>query len=87
MKQADLPPRWLDKLKTYIREELKQDRERLGASDFRGSVIINFPDGSFALFKYAFHLLDREHNEVAVFTEHCGYHIFPPGDLRIETVS
>jgi hypothetical protein len=24
--------------------------------------------------------------EVAVFTEHCGYHIFPAGDLRIEQV-
>ena len=84
MKHADLPPRWLEKLKTYIRKELKQDRDRLGASDFRSTVVLNFPDGSFALFQYAFYILDPDHREVAVFTEHCGYHIFPLGDLKLE---
>jgi hypothetical protein len=37
---------------------------------------LRFGDGSFALFKYAFYLLDRAQDELAVFTEHCGYHIF-----------
>jgi len=34
-------------------------------------------DRLLSFFHYAFYLLDEELNEVAVFTEHCGYHIFP----------
>ena len=31
-----------------------------------------------------FYLVDRTLNEVAVFTEHCGYHIFPVSGTEIE---
>jgi hypothetical protein len=77
MNHKDLPERWAGKLKAYLREELGVNRETLSAEDFHYSLKINFEDGSYAFFGYAFYLLDRDLNEVAVFTEHCGYHIFP----------
>ena len=36
------------------------------------------------MFRHAFYLLDRDLNEIAVFTEHCGYHFFPLYDTEIE---
>ncbi len=85
MKHNDLPERWAEKLKAHLRDELGADRDYLSATDFSGqSLKINFQDGSSAFFRYAFYLLDREFNEVAVFTEHCGYHIFPLYGTHLE---
>ena len=84
MKQKDLPQRWEEKLKMYLRGELGVNRENLSAEDFHHSLKIVFPDGSFAFFADAFYLLDRDLNEVAVFTEHCGYHIFPLPEINLE---
>ena len=86
MKHDDLPERWAKKLKAYLREERGSDRDHLSATDFgvNQSLRINFADGSFAFFQYAVYLLDRELNEVAVFTEHCGYHIFPLYGTQLE---
>lgn len=50
------------------------------------SVRLDFPDGSLALFRYAFHLEDHALREAAVFTEHCGYHYFPHGGPCIEVL-
>ena len=49
--------------------------EGLSAYDFSPSQIvkINFGDGSFAEFKYAFACIRKTESQVAVFTEHCGY--------------
>jgi hypothetical protein len=38
---------------------------------------ITFEDDSKVEFKYAFVIQAPEMREVGVFTEHCGYHIFP----------
>jgi len=84
MEHNDLSERWSKKLKAYIHEEFGAHRDRLSASDFQFNLKINFEDSSFAFFHYAFYLLDRELNEVAVFTEHCGYHIFPLEGTQIE---
>jgi hypothetical protein len=35
-----------------------------------------FEDGSFAQFAYALYVVDEKKEAIAVFTEHCGYHIF-----------
>jgi hypothetical protein len=85
MKSDDLPERWAERLKVYMRER-GSERGHLSAADFGANqhLKINFPDGSFALFQFAFYLLDRELGEVAVFTEHCGYHVFPLAGTRLE---
>ena len=78
MKYDDLPQRWARKLKSHLREELGLNRDKLSAEEFNNNHLkLNFADGSFAFFNFAFYLLDEESKEVAVFTEHCGYHIFP----------
>ncbi len=84
MKHDDLPERWTSKLKAYLREELGVNRDRLSAEEFHHNLKVNFEDGSFVFFHYAFYLLDRELNEIAVFTEHCGYHIFPLSGTHLE---
>ena len=84
MKRNDLPERWANKLKSYISEKFGEDRQELTATDFHFNLKINFEDGSFAFFQYAFYILDQDNNEVAVFTEHCGYHIFPLYGTKLE---
>ena len=65
-----------------------EERDRLSAGDFPTgqSVIIRFPDGSQVLFRHAFAIPDEAGREVAVFTDHCGYHVFPLGDAELEVV-
>jgi hypothetical protein len=62
--------------------------EGLTAGDFPADreLAITFPDHSHATFRYAFFLVDPASRRVAVFTEHCGYHVFPAVDITIVTV-
>jgi hypothetical protein len=81
-----VPDAWKARLRQYLRERSGQDRDRLSARDFSPgqSVSIRFPDGSYVLFRYAFAIRDEKVGEVIVFTEHCGYHVFPLGDAEVE---
>ena len=83
-----VPERWLPRLRQHIHLTTGQERDVLWAHDFSGrrSVRIAFPDGSFALFRYAFYLRHDALEEIAVFTEHCGYHYFAAGDLVVEVL-
>ena len=76
-----VPDEWKPRLRAYLRATCGEDRDRLSAGDFRGdqSVHIQFVDGSFAMFRYAFAVLDEAGERCMVFTEHCGYHVFPVG--------
>ena len=51
-----------------------------------GSLEIVFPDGSRSSFEFAFYLDSFERDAIAVFTEHCGYHIYPRYGLEIKTI-
>jgi hypothetical protein len=89
MRIKELPERWIRRLEQYTDEKYGLDyahRGTLNAGDFTTSslVCVMFPDGSYALFRHAFFITASDWKEVAVFTEHCGYHIFPLGDLQIE---
>lgn len=91
MQKTDLPQRWRERIEHFTDGRYGPDykhRGSLGASDFPANsrVSVVFADGSEATFRYAFFIEAPEWDEVAVFTEHCGYHIFPAGDLRIEQV-
>ena len=83
-----VPDEWKPRLRAYLRERCGEDRDRLSAGDFPDdpSVIVRFPDGSHVLFRYAFAVPDEAGREVAVFTEHCGYHVFPAGEAEVEVV-
>jgi hypothetical protein len=84
MKQTDLPQRWQERLQKYLLE-IGSKYNSLSAEAFIYDLRIEFGDGSNALFCYAFYWTDKELNEFIVFTEHCGYHIFPLFDTKIET--
>lgn len=86
MFRPTIPKGWKPRLNAYLIERYGVDCDRLGAQHFRQVVNIRFPDGSNVRFKHAFALLDESRSEVAVFTEHCGYHAYPAVDAEIEIV-
>lgn len=78
-----LPGHWQKWLEAWCLEKSEGKTKRLTAYDFESgsSVVLRFEDGSFAQFDGAFYAHDCEKGELAVFTEHCGYHIFPDSNL------
>jgi hypothetical protein len=91
MRHEDLPQRWKNKIYSYLLEkgsEYSPKYKRFSVYDFSDnfSLKISFEDGSYAFFKDAFYWIDEEAKEVAVFTEHCGYHLFNLPEILIETV-
>ena len=85
MKQKDLPQRWQDKLQNYL-VEIGSKYKELSAGAFQHDLKITFEDRSYAFFFYAFYWIDEELKEVAVFTEHCGYHIFYLPEILLESI-
>ncbi|MDO7877421.1 hypothetical protein Q5H93_21955 [Hymenobacter sp. ASUV-10] len=79
MRHEDLPERWKLKLQEYLIAKGNTKYSKLGASNFvsDGIVRIRFEDDSYVEFNYAFAIEAPEFRQVAVFTEHCGYHLFP----------
>jgi hypothetical protein len=90
VKNSDLPTRWNDRIERWVRTHTDGKRNKLGASDFPTAKVahVEFPDGSTAQFRYAVIIEAPEIGELGVFTEHCGYHIFPLVDttVRIQDV-
>jgi len=77
MRYNDLPERWKAKLQQHVAITGGGEFRGLSASDFSSSTVaITFEDDSKVEFMYAFIIEAPEFREVAVFTEHCGYHIF-----------
>lgn len=81
MTYDDLPIRWKDRIASYVAERRPEGPPLLSTFDFQSKLRIDFPDGSHAVFDYAFTITMG--SETAVFTEHCGYHIFPAFDLVV----
>jgi hypothetical protein len=71
-----LPAHWQE----YIKEKNWFDLQQ-----FNGCVAVQYEDGSNMLFKYAFAVLDEKRNELAVFTEHCGYFVLSSNYLKWQT--
>lgn len=78
MKHEDLPQRWKLKIREYLDSQGEKERSHLNAHDLfpNRTIAIKFEDDSFAEFRYALVINAPEFQEVGVFTEHCGYHIF-----------
>ena len=91
MRHEDLPERWKHKLREYLIVKGSTEFCKLGASDFPLDTVvqIQFEDDSKVESRYAFAIEATELREVAVFTEHCGHHLFPLYDglaLKINKV-
>lgn len=89
MKHEDLPERWKRKIKNHLTTHGETERERLSAYDFSAEQVvkIKFEDGSYAEFFYPLVIEAPELNEVGIFTEHCGYHIFTISGTHISVES
>lgn len=82
MSYEQLPAHW----RTWIEQRSSRADNRLSASDFPRTVVhLRFEDGSEATFRYAFFVEDPAQKELAVFTEHCGYHVFALQSLETTT--
>lgn len=92
MRHEDLPERWKRKVRGYLTAKGSTKYDKLCASDFSVSatVHIKFEDDSKVEFKHALVIEAPEFREIAVFTEHCGYHLFHNYDglnIKIESAS
>ncbi|HCG6122980.1 TPA: hypothetical protein NJ077_004490 [Vibrio parahaemolyticus] len=69
---------WSDLLSNKLNRSASEIAESgLALLDFSpDSVEIVFDDESYCKFNHAFAVENRDTNQVAVFTEHCGYHVF-----------
>jgi hypothetical protein len=47
------------------------------------TVRVELMDGSRVEFKYAFALVSEQMRAIAVFTEHCGHHVYPYHEARV----
>ena len=80
---------WSEELSQHLGRSSEQiQQKRLGASDFplNESLHIQLMDGSFVQFEYAFHLVSLAKRSIAVFTEHCGYHVFPLAGATVSRI-
>jgi hypothetical protein len=80
---------WIGEVASFLgrsREELLSSG--LAAGDFPGDhdLHITLMDGSVVRFRYAFAIESEMKRAIAVFTEHCGYHVFPHHEAVISRV-
>jgi hypothetical protein len=81
---------WAEELSTKLgrpKEQILQDD--LFAGDFPANqeLKLTFPDKSTAHFRYAFFVISTPRRQLAVFTEHCGYHVFPAVETVVERIT
>ncbi len=85
--QRYLPEHWNSWITEFAKAQTggKYDELRVDMDNvFCGKVRLTFEDGSHAFFEAAFYVEDESRKEVAVFTEHCGYHIFSSLGLQVK---
>jgi hypothetical protein len=81
---------WAAEVAAAVGRSVEQVRNKgLGASDFPldHDLRIELVDGSFVQFRYAFAVPSTAKRAIAVFTEHCGYHVFPEHEAVISKVA
>jgi hypothetical protein len=79
---------WAEELSAKLSRPKELILERgLQSDDFpNGELRITFVDDSLAHFKFSFFVTNSSRREVAIFTEHCGYHVFPlPASIQEAT--
>ena len=80
---------WVEEVSSQVGRSVEELRTKgLAASDFRAGreIRVVLMDGSFVQFRYAFAIASEPRRAIAVFTEHCGYHVFPNHGVVISEV-
>lgn len=81
---------WADELAAVLgrpADEIRSDG--LGAGDFPGEGVlqVRLADSSTLRFRYALHAVRPSEHALAVFTEHCGHHVFPLHDAEVSRLT
>lgn len=76
---------WADELAAYYGQQLEDVTAQVRPwFDFPIGVLkIELMDGSCAEFRSAIFIVSEKKRTIAVFTEHCGHHLYPYHDARI----
>jgi len=80
---------WAEELAAKLGRPATEIRAQgLRAQDFSNQQVeIEFEDGSYALFHWAFYVESRTKRAIAVFTEHCGYYVVPTVGASINVIA
>lgn len=81
---------WADELALALGRSVDEIRSNgLHAGDFptHGLLQVRLMDGSMLKFRHAFHVIRANEYALAIFTEHCGYHVFPLQDAQVSRVT
>lgn len=80
-----LEAEWAPELAAYFGRSVEDVQQQLRPwFDFpNGQLRIELMDGSVVQFKWAFHIASEAKRAVAVFTEHCGHHVFPYHEAKV----
>jgi hypothetical protein len=81
---------WAEELAVTLRRSADDiRREGLTAYDFPANtqLHVKLMDGSTLRFRHAFHVIRQSQHALAIFTEHCGYHVFPLADAEVTRVT
>jgi hypothetical protein len=69
---------WAEELSGRTGHSAEHIRQNTECLDYPNEKLrIELMDGSAVEFQWAFHISSDEHGSIAVFTEHCGHHVFP----------
>jgi len=75
---------WADELSAHTGHTKQQLAANPQCIDFPNGVLrIELMDGSTVEFRWAFHIVNEAKRAIAVFTEHCGHHVFPYHEARV----
>lgn len=80
---------WAEDLAPVLGRSVEEIQHKgLCAADFpsNDSLHIKLMDGSFVQFEHAFHVVNAQKFAIAVFTEHCGYHVFPFHEAEVSRI-
>lgn len=80
---------WVDELAAALGRSADEIRSRgLDVGDFPlGQLQVRLMDGTMLRFRYAFHVIRPAEQALAVFTEHCGHHVFPLQDAEVSRLT
>jgi hypothetical protein len=87
---AQLLTDWAEELSEYLNRPAELIRkDGLSAVDFPTNELLHIKlmDGSFVQFECAFYVVNPKKYAIAVFTEHCGYHLYPFHDAVISRIT
>ena len=75
---------WADDLSAKTGRSAEQLRENYQCIAFPSGILrLVLMDQSVVEFRWAFHLVSERRKAIAVFTEHCGHHVFPYHEARV----